>query len=387
MPEMLVSLTHPMAGIYIHIPFCKQACHYCDFHFSTNTTLREKLVDSLIAELRMQRLYLKGESIQTLYFGGGTPSLLPAGELSGLIQCVNEVFSLAPNAEITLEANPDDMSPAYLEALRELGINRLSVGIQSFDDRVLNFLNRAHSASSAVSAVAHAREAGFENISIDLIFAIPDMTNDEWITNIQKALALQPDHISAYSLTIEPKTVFGNWSRNGRLHPVDDTLAAGQLEMLMDELVAAGFRQYEISNFARPGYESRHNSSYWKGTHYLGIGPGAHSFDGESRQANVRNNHLYIKEIDQGRIPADREMLSREDKINEYILTALRTDKGIDLSWLRTHLGYDLGREHAAYLADLRTRQLIATEDDRLILLRRGKLVADQIAGDLFLVP
>jgi oxygen-independent coproporphyrinogen-3 oxidase len=181
--------------------------------------------------------------------------------------------------------------------------------------------------------------------------------------------------------------VFGNWSRNGRLHPVDDTLAAGQLEMLMDELVAAGFRQYEISNFARPGYESRHNSSYWKGTHYLGIGPGAHSFDGESRQANVRNNHLYIKEIDQGRIPADRETLSREDKINEYILTALRTDKGIDLSWLRTHLGYDLGREHAAYLADLRTRQLIATEDDRLILLRRGKLVADQIAGDLFLVP
>src|SRR5690606_31556308 len=280
-----------MAGIYIHIPFCKQACHYCDFHFSTNTTIREALVHALAAELRMQKDYLDGEAVETIYFGGGTPSILPIDELAFLLGQVRDTFTVTAGAEVTLEANPDDLSAEYLRNLYAIGFNRLSIGIQSFDDRVLRFLNRAHTAIAATTAVAEACRAGFNNMSIDLIFAIPDVSAEEWKRNIHQALALGPEHISAYGLTIEARTVFGNWMAKGRLRPVDEALAAHQLEMLMDELRTAGFHQYEISNFARPGYESRHNSSYWKGRRYLGIGPGAHSYDLVSRQYNVHNNH------------------------------------------------------------------------------------------------
>lgn len=387
MPEMRVSLAGVMAGIYLHIPFCKQACHYCDFHFSTNTDLRQDLVRALADELGMQAHYLDGATVETIYFGGGTPSLLPAADLEFLLAEIVRLFPVHAGAEVTLEANPDDLSPDYLGQLRRVGVNRLSIGIQSFDDAVLKFLNRAHTAASAVESVVDARRAGFENISIDLIFAIPHLTTADWKRNIARAVALDPQHISAYGLTIEPRTVFGNWARTGRLAPVEESLAALQLEVLMDELQAAGFHQYEISNFARPGYTSRHNSSYWKGAPYLGVGPGAHSYNLVSRQSNVRNNHAYVRAIRDRKLPAEREVLTVADNINEYILTKLRTAEGLDLSVLATRYSYDVRNLHAAYLEELVTRNLIQLDNNSLRLTRGGKLVADQIASDLFLIP
>jgi len=296
-----------MAGIYFHIPFCKQACHYCDFHFSTNLSIRSAMVESFRKELYLQRHYLGGEKIETIYFGGGTPSLLTAEELASLLDDVAANFNVTSGAEITLEANPDDLSLSQVEELFRLGINRLSIGIQSFHDDVLTFLNRVHSSGHAVQCVADSRKAGFKNISIDLIYAIPGQSEDAWIENITTAIKLDPDHISAYNLTIEPQTVFGNWTAKGKLFPVIDDLAAKQLEILIRLLADAGYQQYEVSNFSKPGFESRHNSSYWQRKNYLGIGPSAHSYNKESRQYNVRNNHTYVKSLSEGEIPFEKE--------------------------------------------------------------------------------
>jgi oxygen-independent coproporphyrinogen-3 oxidase len=375
-----------MAGIYLHIPFCKQACHYCDFHFSTNTGIRRELVNAMGEEISLQTRYLEGESIGSVYFGGGTPSLLSADEVRFLLDSVHRNFPIAADAEITLEANPDDLTPGRCSDLRAAGINRLSIGIQSFDDSILKYLNRAHASDMAIRSVGYAQAAGFTNISIDLIYAIPGLTNERWSADIDLALRLRTQHISAYTLTIEENTAFGKWRAKGRILPVSETVAAEQMELLVGKLSSHGFRQYEISNFALPGYESRHNGNYWNGGSYLGIGPSAHSYDGKSRQHNVANNHLYMRALNQREIPAEREILLKEDQINEYILTTLRTDEGCDLEMLKSNFGYDVLNLHAGYLRELENHRLIALVGQRLKLTDAGKLLADKISSDLFLV-
>ncbi|MFZ6009940.1 MAG: radical SAM family heme chaperone HemW [Bacteroidota bacterium] len=373
-----------MAGIYIHIPFCKQACHYCDFHFSTQTSDRQDLIAAIALELSLQKNYLGQEPVETIYFGGGTPSLLSAAELSLILDAVRAHYQTVANAELTLEANPDDLSSNKLRELKQLGINRLSIGIQSFDDSVLKFLNRAHDADAARNCVVWARQAGFSNISIDLIYAIQGMTTDLWDSNIHQAIALQPEHISSYSLTIEEKTVFGHWMKKKVIDAVPDETAAAQLTLLVDRLENAGYDQYEISNFSLPGFESRHNSSYWRQTKYLGVGPSAHSYNESSRQFNVRNNHLYVKSMQAGKIPYEVEMLSIHDKINDYLLTTLRTRWGANLEKLKSDFNYDLLHKHGRYLEQLMSQKLARIDNQILLLTKSGKLLADKIASDLF---
>lgn len=375
-----------MSGIYLHIPFCRQACHYCDFHFSTNTGTKAELIECMTREILLQRNYLEGEEVKTIYFGGGTPSLLDPRELSGLLGTIFANHTVIPQAEITLEANPDDLSLARLQELRSLGINRLSIGIQSFDDAILTYLNRAHDAQAAMESVHLARRAGFDNISIDLIYAIPGMAEKAWEEDLAVALKLDAPHISAYTLTIEEKTVFGSWLKKGTLQPVDETLAAAQFRTLVASLEGAGYQQYEISNFSKPGYRSQHNSSYWQDEKYLGIGPSAHSYNGTSRQYNISNNHLYMRSIREGTVPFEREALKRNDHINEYIFTGLRTDRGCSLPALKQKFGYDLLETHRNYLAHLQEQKLVFIEDDHLCLTEAGRLLADRICSDLFLV-
>lgn len=375
-----------MAGIYIHIPFCAQACHYCDFHFSTNTALKQDLIQAMVAEIVLQRSYLEDKVLDTIYFGGGTPSLLTPGELGDVLAAIYRTQSVSSEAEITLEANPDDMTRERLSGFRTLGINRLSIGIQSFDDAILKYLNRLHTSETAIRSVELARETGFSNVSIDLIYAIPGLSNNAWQNNIAQAVSMAPEHISAYTLTIEAKTTFGNWLAKGKIKPVDESLAAEQLKILMADLRKAGYDQYEISNFSKPAFESRHNSSYWKGEAYLGIGPSAHSYNKRSRQHNVRNNHLYVRSLKENIIPFEQEILRKEDHINEYILTRLRTEKGCNLETLKNDFGYDVMQLHGNYIDTLLAHNLILVEDQYLILTEPGKLLADKISSDLFLI-
>lgn len=374
-----------MAGIYIHIPFCKQACHYCDFHFSTNRSDQQELSSAIVREIELRKDYIKGERINTIYFGGGTPSLLSPPQLNEILRSIRGKFSVSELAEITLEANPGDLTKTKLDELKSSGINRLSIGIQSFNDPVLKYLNRDHDASEGIRSVNAAREAGIDNISIDLMYSIPNQSIDEWRSNINQAIAVEPGHISAYSLTIEPRTVFGNWASKKKLTPVDDDDAARQFEILVDALEHAGYEHYEVSNFSLPGFHSQHNSSYWKGEKYLGVGPAAHSYDLISRQHNVRNNAMYVRSIEDGIVPFEREELTREDRINDYLLTTLRTSWGCDLNHLRDVLGYDVEKDCQNYLADLLTHQLATYKNCVLVLTRKGKLMADKIASDLFL--
>ena len=386
MAEMRVCLKSFMPGIYLHIPFCKQACHYCDFHFSTNARIKGELLQAMAGEILLQKDYLLGETVETVYFGGGTPSLLDAPELNFLLQTIIQTHTVSPDAEITLEANPDDLTPTKLRELRVIGVNRLSIGIQSFDEPILRYLNRSHSSETAIQCVGMAREAGFGNFSLDLIYAIPGLTEDAWKRNIEQTLRLNPPHISAYTLTIEEKTVFGNWLAKGKLKPVDETSAAEQLEILMEVLSSGGYRQYEISNFAFPGFESRHNSSYWKGKKYLGIGPSAHSYNQRSRQHNIANNHLYVQSLKEKKIPSETDVLSRSDLINEYILTSLRTDEGCDLAVLKGQFNYDLLTLFGKYLRELENHYLVSLQNGHLTLTQDGRLLADRISSDLFLI-
>ena len=375
-----------MAGIYIHIPFCKQACHYCDFHFSTNLSHRTIMIDAITKELEMRKEYLLNEKIHSIYFGGGTPSLLTHNELVLILNSVHRNFDLAQEAEITLEANPDDLNEDRLRNLKKAGINRLSIGIQSFHDPHLKYMNRAHDAVLAKQCLPLARKAGFDNISIDLIYALPAEDHIIWKNDLKMAIDLCPDHISSYCLTIEDKTVFGKWRKLGKIRVMDDDFAAEQYELLVAALTQVGYLQYEISNFCLPGKESRHNSNYWKQQLYLGAGPGAHSFDGASRQFNLAHNQKYVENIMSGKIPAEREVLSREDQINEYLLTRLRTAWGCDLDQLKALYNYDLWHQQNKTLTELSKQGLIEVDPQLLKLTDRGKLLADQISTDLFVI-
>ncbi len=375
-----------MAGIYLHVPFCKQACHYCDFHFSTNTRRRGEMIRAMTQELALQSQYLGGDEVHTIYFGGGTPSLLSAAEIDQLLRAIYQHFRVATSPEITLEANPDDLSYEKAQRWHQRGINRLSIGIQSFHDPHLTYLNRAHNAAEASTCVQQAQDAGFNNLSIDLIYAIPAEDHRVWEQDLAQALALQPQHISAYCLTIEEKTVFGRWQQQGKLHEASDTFAAEQFEMLNNALLSARYDPYEVSNFCQPGYYARHNTSYWQGKKYLGVGPSAHSFDGQSRRHNVANNARYQRAIAQGEILYEEELLSRTDRINERVMTGLRTKWGCDLEHLKTVYQFDLYEAHKDYVDGLVTDGRATLEARKLVLTPRGKLWADGIAQELFVI-
>jgi oxygen-independent coproporphyrinogen-3 oxidase len=342
------------------------------------------MVNAIVKEIGIQKDYLGGEEINTIYLGGGTPSMLGKDDLSSILSSIKSNYSLIPDAEITLEANPDDLTKQKLDELRSIGINRLSIGIQSFQNDILKFFNRAHNAEEALKSIELARSSGFDNISIDLIYGVPMQNHDAWRSGIVKALSFKPEHISAYSLTIEERTVFGKWKASDKLTPMNEELVAEQFEILMDILTKNGYDHYEISNFSLPGYHSRHNSSYWKGVKYLGVGPSAHSYDGASRQFNIANNPMYLKKLDSGEIPFEREVLTLEDKINEHFFIGLRLLVGVDTGFLKDEYNFELSDDQHLYI-----RQMVnlknATFDGRILrLTNKGKLLADKIASDLF---
>lgn len=345
------------------------------------------MTQCLISEITSRAAYLENEPLETIYFGGGTPSLLTADELHSLLNTVREHYRIIPDPEITLEANPDDLTREKLRELRDAGINRLSIGLQTFDDGLLAFLNRAHDRKQAIECVERAHNAGFSNISLDLIYAIPGEPASRLDKDLAMITSLGAVHISTYGLTIEPDTAFGRWHRKGKLTPVDDDQAASDYMKIMAYLQAHGYEHYEISNFGKPGYHSRHNSSYWQQKKYLGIGPGAHSYNLESRWINVANNMKYMKGIEAGQPVFELEILTREDKINEFVLVALRTSAGIDLERLKQEYGYDLIGERGQYLAGCSDRGYTELRENRLKLTDKGKLLADQIAEDLFILP
>lgn len=371
--------------LYVHIPFCRQACHYCDFHFSTSLRDKGTLVEAIATELAMQRDYLPGRELQTVYFGGGTPSLLSEAELALLLETIHTHFHLKPDAEITLEANPDDLSEGTLRMLVGQGINRLSIGIQSFHEPHLRFMNRAHTALEAERSVKAAQDTGITNLTADLIYAIPAADDSILHQDLQKMLALGIDHISAYCLTIEPKTVFGNWVKKKKIQPIEDEYAAGQFETLMATLRQAGYEQYEISNFARSQQYSRHNSAYWQRRPYLGVGPSAHSYNGTSRQYTIANNAIYLREITQGTLPFTLEILTPEDQVNEYLLTGLRTQWGCRLELLQELSEGRFIKQMGEEIFRLRERGWLCSRDGLLLLTEAGKLFADRVAGSLFL--
>ena len=342
------------------------------------------MVKAIGRELELQKAYLAGETISSIYFGGGTPSLLDDDELKLLFLKIKENYTIADDVEITLEANPDDLDKKNLLTFREHGINRLSIGIQTFDEEQLRFLNRAHNAHQAKSCVLQAQEAGFNNISIDLIYAIPSKNDDVWKNDLNMALALNTQHISSYCLTIEPETVFGNWTRKKRMPPVDEEVAARQYEILMETLDENGFEHYEISNFCKPGYVSRHNSNYWKQEKYLGVGPGAHSFNFASRQFNVSNNAIYLRSLEKDALPFTLDPLDNMARANEYLMTSLRTMWGCNLDYLKVKFDVDIKLQHKDYLLKLLNAKLVFLTGNLLTLTDSGKLIADKIIEDLF---
>lgn len=374
-----------MAGIYIHIPFCKQACHYCDFHFSTSMKYKDEMIEALVRELELRKHYLNEESIQTIYFGGGTPSIVPAKDIDRIVKKIHELFEVDANVEVTLEANPDDLNKEYLQAIHQIGINRLSIGVQSFFDRDLEWMNRAHHKNEAIDCIRRAQDIGIENISIDLIYGTPGLTDQEWKQNIQIALELEVPHISSYALTVETKTALGNWVAKGKVKPMDEEQSASQFEILMEELGANGFDHYEISNFAKPGYYSKHNSSYWEGQQYLGIGPAAHSFNKTSRQWNIANNNKYIDSICRDELPMEDEQLKLNDRFNEYLMVSFRTSKGVDINYLTEEFGSAIVNTFENTAQDFIAKKWIEKIGGFYKTTQSGKLMADKIAAELFI--
>ncbi|MFV9549909.1 radical SAM family heme chaperone HemW [Algibacter sp. PT7-4] len=372
-----------MAGIYIHIPFCKQACFYCDFHFSTSLKKKNELIQAIVKELELRKKEFKNKTVETIYFGGGTPSLLTNAELKVIINAVYNNFKVVSNPEITLEANPDDLSETVINKLAKSDINRLSIGIQSFYEHDLKLMNRAHNANEAKACLEEAIKY-FDNISVDLIYGIPGLTNQAWIKNIDTVLSFNIPHISCYALTVEPKTALETLIKKGKIASIDDDLAQQQFHILAQKLDASGFVNYELSNFGKPNYFSKNNSAYWLGKPYIGIGPSAHSFNGNQRSWNVSNNTKYIKCIEKNELPSETETLSIVDKFNESIMTGLRTIWGVSLHKIEKEFGENykihLLKQSEIYIKE----QLLYIEDDTLLTTKKGKFLSDGIASNLF---
>ena len=374
-----------MAGIYIHIPFCKKACHYCNFHFSTATALKDTFVTALLQEIELRKTYIV-EPVETIYFGGGTPSLLPTTDIKRILGFLMQTFKVSNLAEITLEANPDDINTEKLRDWRNIGINRLSIGVQSFIENDLKWMNRAHNASEALKCIQLAQQEGFYNLTIDLIYGTPTLSDENWQHNVQTAIDLQIPHLSCYALTVEPKTALEKLIEKKVLDEVDPEKQARHFEQLMRWMKVAGYDHYEISNFARQGYKSKHNSSYWQGKNYLGLGPSAHSFNGESRQWNVANNALYIQSLSDGQVPFEVEILTKDQQLNEYIMTSLRTMEGISLQKITHYFGEDQRKNLLQTAARYIQLRHLIIEADHLKTTSSGKLLADGIAADLFVI-
>jgi oxygen-independent coproporphyrinogen III oxidase len=375
-----------LAGIYIHIPFCRQLCYYCDFYFSISLEHKSEMVNALMKEIEIQKEYLEGELIETIYFGGGTPSVLNEMELSSLLEEINRYHTISKTAEITIETNPDDLSKVYLTNLRIIGFNRLSVGIQSFRDENLKFMNRRHDSFSAIDSVKKSQDCGFDNINIDLIYGLPGLTNDQWLENLEETRKLGVQHISAYHLTIEPKTVFGKYQKMNRIKPVDEDTSVEQFKTLVHWAKQNNFVHYEISNFAKEGKFSRHNSNYWKQKKYLGIGPSAHSFNLLSRQWNVAHNLKYISMIQDNNLPCQIEILDNQTKYNDYVLTSFRTIWGIDLGYLEKIFGNEYAEDCLNSAKSFIETGLIDHSENKLLLSDEGKMLADKIIMELFRV-
>lgn len=377
-----------MAGIYLHIPFCRQACHYCNFHFSTSLQGKNDFIPALLKEMEGRRDYIGASAVGTVYLGGGTPSLLDPVQLKAILDKIREVFVPGPEAEVTMEANPDDMTDAgKLRAWREAGVNRLSIGIQSFFEEDLRWMNRAHNAVQARECIRMAKGEGFDNISIDLIYGGPTLPDDHWKKNVDQAVGLQIPHLSCYALTVEPRTALDKLIRSHKLQEVSPDDQARQFILLMDWMDQAGYEHYEISNFALPGHRSRHNSAYWQGETYLGLGPSAHSYNGVSREWNIANNALYIKSLaEQGSKPVstvEKEILTPIQQLNEYIMISLRTIEGSNLRYVAEKFGPDIAQE-----LERRTQRYIQegkmANQGTITLTRSGKLLADGITAGLF---
>ncbi len=373
-----------MSGLYLHIPFCKQACHYCNFHFSTTLRSKPAMVEAILHELELQHDYLGGAALSSIYFGGGTPSLLDLPELERIFEKINALYRVAADAEITLEANPDDLTKEKLHDLRHYTpVNRLSIGIQSFFDDDLRWMNRAHTAAHARHCLRDTAAAGFHDLTIDLIYGVPTTSDAQWAENVRIALEEGIPHLSCYCLTVEEGTALAHFVREGKSPTVDDEKAARQFEYLQDTLAARGYEHYEISNFALPGRYARHNSSYWRGAPYLGVGPSAHSFDGNSRQWNVANNAKYLRALEAGEVPYEREVLTPAQRYNEYVMTGLRTIWGCELR----HIA-DIETTFAAYfkaeIEPFLRDGAVEQNGENYRLTRAGKLLADRIAATLF---
>ncbi|MBX9807378.1 MAG: radical SAM family heme chaperone HemW [Flavobacteriaceae bacterium] len=374
-----------MSGIYIHIPFCKQACHYCDFHFSTSMKKKDEMVLALAKELQMRKKEFENETIETIYFGGGTPSVLTTEEIQFLISEVYKNYKVAGNPEITLEANPDDLSKERIIELSKSPINRLSIGIQSFFEDDLTMMNRAHNSAEARKCLEEATKY-FDNISLDLIYGIPGMSNEKWKQNIETALSFGIPHISSYALTVEPKTALSKLIQTGKIAKPKDEVAERHFQILVKILESNGFIHYELSNFGKENYFSKNNSAYWLGKKYLGIGPSAHSYDGISRSWNVSNNSIYLKSLEENKLPNGIEILSKTDRYNEYIMTGLRTIWGVSLDRILDEFGNEyldyLQKQAQKFLND----DLLSIENNILKPTQKGKFLTDGIASDLFLV-
>jgi oxygen-independent coproporphyrinogen-3 oxidase len=374
-----------MSGIYIHIPFCKQACHYCDFHFSTSMKNKDAMVLALTKELELRKNEFKDEVIETVYFGGGTPSILHIADIRLLIDSVYFNYKVSENPEITLEANPDDLTEDRIIELSNNRINRLSIGIQSFFEDDLKMMNRAHNSAEAKDCLKFATQH-FDNISIDLIYGVPGMSNEKWLQNIETALSFNIPHISSYALTVEPKTALHKFIQKGIIASPDDEVAQEHFQILVDKLTENDFIHYELSNFGKENYFSKNNSSYWLGKKYIGIGPSAHSYDGVKRGWNISNNALYLKSIQENKLPMETEILSKTDRYNEYIMTGLRTIWGVSLTRIENEFGKSyldyLNQQSEKYIED----HLLFVDENILRTTKKGKFLSDGIASDLFML-
>ncbi len=375
-----------MAGIYLHIPFCKQACNYCDFHFSTSLKMKASFVDALLTEIELRKSVFDQQTINSIYFGGGTPSLLSEEDLNRIFATLFTSFSVSPLAEITLEANPDDLSLEKIKVLKNTPINRLSIGIQSFRDEDLRFMKRAHNAKEALSSIKNCKQAGFTNLTIDLIYGTPGMDSSAWLENLNIAFDLDIPHISSYALTVEPNTELHHQVLHQKVSNVDENQSAAQFELLITQMKRNGYEQYEISNFCKPGAYSKHNSSYWKKDMYLGLGPSAHSFYDNKRLWNVSNNTKYVKSLAQNLLPLQEEVLSLEDRYNEYVMTSLRTKWGCSIAEIENNFSSELAVYFRNEIELYVSTENVLVKKEVYYLSEKGKLLADKIASDLFKV-
>ncbi len=374
-----------MAGLYVHIPFCKKACHYCDFHFSTSLKTKEAFLQALAKEIVLRKDEFKNVVVETLYFGGGTPSILEAEEVTEIIRVIRLHYNVIAMPEITLEANPDDLSDAKIKALATTEINRLSIGVQSFGNKELQMMNRAHNAQEVTQSLKTATQY-FDNITIDLMYGISGLSNEEWKQNIQQALDFGVNHISSYVLTVEEGTALYSFIKQGKYPKLDDSLAAAHFDIMVAELTKAGFDHYEIASFGKPNYYSKHNTSYWLGKPYLGFGPSAHSFLNHTRSWNVANNAKYIATLQKEELPSEKENLSVKDRYNEYIMTGLRTVWGISLEKIKNDFGLETLTFLEKQLQPFIAQKTLMLKDDQLKTTLKGKFLVDGIAAELFWV-